>query len=1129
MKDKTKEQLEKKLVELRKRNAELEKKEEENKRAEDELKAANQQLTASEQQLKAANQQLDASNQQLRASEQEIRGKEQEWRESFNSLEDVMLLIDKDFNIEKINDNGLKLLGKSEGDVVGRKCYEVIHGLNTPWEGCSLKKSLETGKVESVERFEKDLGGYFSIKTSPVFDEKGEIVRFVDLMRDTTERKQAEEKLRATNQLLLASEQQLKAANQQLEANNQQLRAAEQEIRESRRTLTQIIEGNSIPTFVIDREHKVTHWNKACESITGVSASKVVGTRKQGESFYSEERPVMADMLASGADEKEIARYYGDKYQKSVLIEGAYEAESFFSKMSEHGKWLFFTATPLKDRQGKVIGAIETLQDITERKQAEKALQESRDYLEKLTDSMWDAVFSVKMPERVIEWANDSFKLIGYDPKECIGKTTDFIYADKSEYLDFGNKLKSTIAAGKDVLHAEQLLKRKNGDTFPAEITTTIFREKDEIVRVTSIVRDITERKRSEESLRNSEEKFRSLVGNAPNTILIVDREGTIQFINRTVPGLSIDDVTGRNHTDFVAPEYHETVNKVIRRVFKTGKPGRYETGGVGPDGSYSWYSSQLGPIMHNGKVDAVIIVTSDITEQKNTQEALRESEERFSLFMNYLPANVFIKDKDSKTIFVNKLMDYTFGAKEWIGKTPLELFPEAAAEKMVADDKKTLEQGYQEIVETVPDRNGVEHIYQTFKFRIESKGSPPMLGGIVIDITERKRAEEEKQKIQMQLQQAQKMEAIGQLAGGIAHDFNNILGGISGYSDVLGMKMASDSDCMPYVNKIQKAALKASDLVRQLLMFARKAHVEMEHFDIHGCINQAVSMLEHTIDKRIEIITDFCIEDSMIMGDQSQIENMLLNIGVNARDAMPDGGILTFATEMVTLDKKAFADHSFKVKKGEYIKITVKDTGIGMDDDIRKKVFEPFFTTKEIGKGTGLGLASVYGSVKQHNGYITVQSEPGNGSQFKIYLPLSESAGKEEEGEDKSELIHGEGTVLVVEDEDIMREAASDMLTGLGYKVMSFTNGFKAVEYFRKNYKETDVVLLDLIMPKMNGIECYIKLKEINPQVRVVVVSGYRDEKQDIQIKELGVENFIEKPFQIKQLSKVLAEVLAK
>ncbi len=516
-------------------------------------------------------------------AEEALRQSEESFRNIYENALVGLYRTTPDGRILMSNPALLQMLGYSNFEELAERNLEET-GFEPGYPRSVFKEQIEKeGQVVGLESAWTRRDGtsvYVRESAKAVCDEKGNTLYYEGTVEDITERKRAQEALR-----------------------------------ESEERISQIIQENSIATFVIDSNHIITHWNRACENLTGISASEAIGTQKQWSAFYSAKRPVMADLIADGAPEDGIERHYSGKYRKSPLIESAYEAEDFFPSLGEKGKWLFFTAAPLKNIKGRVIGAIETFQDITERKQteeqieklarfpaenpnpvlrisargtvvygneaslpllkawqcrvggsvsgrwyefvldalgsgqsqqaevqcdgqtfslvfepvmdanyvnvyglditdrkkAEEAAREGRDYLEKLTNSMWDAVFSVKMPERVIEWANDSFRLAGYEPEDCVGSTTEFLYPDRKEYIDFGNKLKKTIEAGEDVLHAEQILRRKNGETFPAEITTTIFREKGEITKVTSIVRDITKRKRSEEKLLEYQEQLKSL------------------------------------------------------------------------------------------------------------------------------------------------------------------------------------------------------------------------------------------------------------------------------------------------------------------------------------------------------------------------------------------------------------------------------------------------------------------------------------------------------------------------------------------------------------------------------------------------------------------------------------------
>lgn len=427
------------------------------------------------------------------------------------------------------------------------------------------------------------------------------------------------------------------------------------------------------------------------------------------------------------------------------------------------------------------------------------------------------------------------------------------------------------------------------------------------------------------------------------------------------------------------------------------------------------------------------------------------------------------------------------------------------------------------------PDNGELRHLYVETEVEELPGSNELVIYGTVQDITDRKQAEEEKEKLQALLQQAHKMEAVGQLAGGIAHDFNNILGGIVGYTDVLEIKPKVTPEQMKYISKIKEAALKASDLTRNLLAFARRTRIEEILVDVHEILKLVIELLLHSIDRRISIKTKLNAKKHIIWGDYTLIENLFLNLGINARDAMSEGGELTFETETMDLDADKIPNEFFNVLPGEYLRVSVNDNGIGMDNQTLNHIFEPFFTTKRVGKGTGLGLASVYGSVKQHGGIITVKSELGKGSQFDIFLPIPEEKVEATSKKESRGVIKGVGKILVVDDEEPIREALNETLSSAGYCVFCCCNGREAVEYYEKNYTTISVVVLDLIMPEMNGIDCYHKLKEIYNSVKVVVMSGYGRGEEIHQILEKGASAIVEKPFDIDKISKVISEIIAK
>ncbi|MCG2778596.1 MAG: response regulator [Desulfobacterales bacterium] len=394
-------------------------------------------------------------------------------------------------------------------------------------------------------------------------------------------------------------------------------------------------------------------------------------------------------------------------------------------------------------------------------------------------------------------------------------------------------------------------------------------------------------------------------------------------------------------------------------------------------------------------------------------------------------------------------------------------------------------------------------------------------------DITELKRSDKEKKTLEAQLQGAQKMEAIGTLAGGIAHDFNNILQAIIGYTQIMLMgKDLSDPD-HEKLEAIESSAQRASELTKRLLIFGRKVESKLRPVDLNQEVVQVSKMLERTIPKMISIELNFSENLQVINGDPVQIEQIMMNMGVNARDAMPDGGRLFFETKNVTLDVK-FCKNHLGASPGEYVLLKVSDTGHGMDKELQEHIFEPFFTTKQIGKGTGLGLAMVYGIVKSHGGYITCMSEPGEGTAFSIYFPIIESeidsrVSKEAEAPIKG----GTETILLVDDEESIRQLGEELLGSFGYTVLTAPDGESALELYEKENEQVDLVILDLSMPGMGGKRCLEKLVEMNPRVKVIIASGYSVNGPTKDAVDAGAKGFVGKPYEIRQMLQAIREVM--
>ncbi len=392
----------------------------------------------------------------------------------------------------------------------------------------------------------------------------------------------------------------------------------------------------------------------------------------------------------------------------------------------------------------------------------------------------------------------------------------------------------------------------------------------------------------------------------------------------------------------------------------------------------------------------------------------------------------------------------------------------------------------------------------------------------------------EKMRRLEEQLHRAQKMEAVGQLAGGIAHDFNNTLSGITGYAQLIRRKFAdSQAGLKEYIDAIISAARHSADLTEKLLAYARKGKLQTVQVDLHDVINESLQILEPTLDKRIQIRTRLDAAASRVMGDPSQLQNIIINLAINARNAMPNGGELTIGTETVTHDRAQPVANEYEIRAGAYVVLSVADTGIGMDAETQRRVFEPFFTTDSSGRGSGLGLPSVYGMVKSHKGFITVDSELGTGTVFRVYLPLlkldpADPGGRKGAARRKTEqLVKGHGHVLVVDDDELICRLSKEMLTFLGYSATVVRSGAQAVEYFRDHPDDVDVAIVDIMMPQMDGYETFHELRRIRSDVRVILTTGYTLPRDTRHMTSLGLCGFLQKPFESGALSQVLHEII--
>lgn len=388
---------------------------------------------------------------------------------------------------------------------------------------------------------------------------------------------------------------------------------------------------------------------------------------------------------------------------------------------------------------------------------------------------------------------------------------------------------------------------------------------------------------------------------------------------------------------------------------------------------------------------------------------------------------------------------------------------------------------------------------------------------------------EREKSVLESQLRHTQTLEAIGQLAGGVAHDFNNILGAISGYAEMIRQKFSEGNPKLEkYSAAILSSARKAADLTTQLLAFARKGRFQKTQLDIHETILQVSLLLQHSLDQGTKLVMNLNAPSPVIFGDPTQVQNILLNLALNACDAMPDGGTITISTDNRELDDLLQRSHP-RALAGPYVAVRVSDTGIGMDERTKAKLFEPFFTTKDVGQGSGLGLASVYGSVTSHNGYVSVNSAVGKGSTITVYFPVDPGASQQSGNVDRHGIVRGTGSVVIIDNDEPIRAICREMLTAMGYTVSEFESGTQAIEYFRTHDANYDLFIIDMVMEGINGRECFRELLKINPNLKAILSSGYKLENDLAQIAAEGIAAVLQKPFDTATLSRVVAKAIGK
>ncbi|MDQ1240437.1 MAG: hypothetical protein QG577_2623, partial [Thermodesulfobacteriota bacterium] len=809
--------------------------------------------------------------------------------------------------------------------------------------------------------------------------------------------------------------------------------SAELGAEEARRYAESIVETVREPLLVLDADLKIISANRHFYTTFNVIPSETIGCFIYDLGNNQWDIPLLRELLEEILPEKqafddfEVAHDFQDIGHKVMLL----NARQVYRK----------------DIDAKMI--LLAIEDITERKRLEELLTESEERFRRLFETANDGIVLLEKGEGKITHANPAAeKMLGYTTKESIGnKLQDIgISLDLGDFQTTMENLNKTGMIKYDDVPA----KTKAGQHIDTDIYLV-----DRARLVQCNIRDITERKRTEEALRESEEKYRWVLDNMADVITVMDMNLRFTYVSPSIMrlrGYTAEEAVAQTFEQVMTPESLQISAKVFEEEMTleasgTADPGRIrivEVEQYRKDGSIVWMENDLSFMRDEAqKPVGIISVSRDITERKRAEEEMKQMNIFLNAIIENIPNMIFLKDaRDLRFVRFNRAGEELLGQSrdDLIGKSDYDFFPKMQADSFTEKDRDVL--SGQKLIdipeESIQTRWG-EKILHTKKLPLlNERGEPLFLLGISEDITQRKRAEAEREKLQAQLIQSQKMESVGRLAGGVAHDFNNKLTVMLGYAQMAMGGLGKTEPLYGNLQEIMKAGKQSVEIVRQLLAFARKQIIAPEVLDLNETMEGMLKMLRRLIGEDIDLVWSPGHGLWQVKMDPSQVDQILANLCVNARDAIEGVGKVTIETRNTVLDKAYCAEH-VGAAPGEHVMLAVSDNGCGMDRETQENIFEPFFTTKEVGKGTGLGLATVYGIVKQNNGFIEVASEPGKGTAFRLYLPRhGEKAEKEVKAvEAETSQCRGE-TILIVEDDVSVLYLTERILDHLGYAVLT-------------------------------------------------------------------------------------------